>query len=132
MASVTGRSGKCSNFGNCSIADARTTVEVPSGLDLVCNECGKPLLTTGTGIEGGRSKVPVILGVLLVVAFLVSGAIWFFFANTKGPDPAPPPKTAPPTAPPKIDSSQTKVPSKTVNGDCSAEDERAGLCKIVR
>jgi TRAP-type uncharacterized transport system substrate-binding protein len=50
------KSGKCSNFGNCATADARATVEVPGGLDFVCNECGKPLLLSDTGPQSGGSK----------------------------------------------------------------------------
>ena len=51
MASLSNKSGKCSNFGNCSLADARTAIEVPSGVDFVCTECGKPLLLIDAGCE---------------------------------------------------------------------------------
>lgn len=48
MVAITSKSGKCSNFGNCSLADSRATVEVPSGLDFVCTECGKPVRCSPT------------------------------------------------------------------------------------
>ena len=84
MALKTGRSGICSNFGNCSIADARTTVEVPSGLDFVCTECSKPLLLAGSNDEGRNSKTPLVVGALLL---LVMGAAWFLLAGKKSADP---------------------------------------------
>ena len=82
MALVGGRSGKCSNFGNCSLADARKTVEVPAGLDFVCTECGKSLLLTDSGTAGGSSKV-LVIGALLIALLAASGIAWSLFAGKK-------------------------------------------------
>lgn len=108
MAAMPGRSGHCSNFGNCSIADARKTVDVPTGLDFTCSECGKPLLPTTGSAEGGRSKTPLIAGAVVVVLLLIlGGAAWSLLSGKKGADPvvaatpavvSPPPKAAAPAA----------------------------------
>lgn len=137
MASITGKSGKCSNFGNCSLADARTTIEVPSGQDFVCTECGKPLLLTDPGPQGGNSKA-LAVGVLLLVLVLVlagGGIAWSLLSGKKSPEPTPPaavvtpPVTAEaPTNPPQAEPA-AKPP---VTGNCSEADERAGLCRIAR
>ena len=127
MTSLSGKSGKCSNFGNCSIADARTTVEVPSGLDFVCTECGKPLLLTDTGSKGGNSKA-LAVGVLLLVLLLAAGGIaWSLLAGKKRPEPAPPAAAIEMPKP-----SPAELPAKPASGTCSEADERAGLCRIAR
>ena len=122
MASITGRSGKCSNFGNCSIADTRVQVEVPTGLDLVCSECGKPLLTLGNSPEGNRSKLPLIMAVLAVAVALIGGAAWKLVkGDSESPKNSPSATTQPTTG---------GSGTKPANGNCSANDERVGLCKI--
>ena len=73
MASFTGKAGKCSNFGNCSLADARTTIEVPNGQDFVCTECGKPLLLMDAGPQGGGNSKALAVGALLLVLLLAAG-----------------------------------------------------------
>lgn len=102
MASITGKSGKCSNFGNCSLADARTTVDVPNGQDFVCTECGKPLLLLAAG-----------------------GIAWSLMSGKKAPEPAPPVAATQPLAPPKAEPSV----QPPVTGNCSDADERVGLCR---
>lgn len=137
MQTVSGKSGKCSNFGNCSLADARVTIEVPTGLDFVCNECGKPLLQTdGGGAQAGGSKALLIglgLGALLLAG---GGAAWLL--GKKPPEPQPPavvaaPPAAPPvTAPvtvPAVTPAPEKTPAVPLTGTCSEADERAGLCR---
>jgi hypothetical protein len=131
MQTNSGKSGKCSNFGNCSLADARVTIEVPSGLDFVCNECGKPLLQTdGGGAPAGGSKA-LLIGLGLAALLLVGGGgAWFL--GKKAPDvvaaPAPvsvpAPKPAP--APTAAAKAREQVP---ITGTCSEADERAGLCR---
>ncbi len=128
MASLSGKSGKCSNFGNCSIADARTTVEVPNGLDFVCSECGKPLLSMDTGTKGGNSKA-LAVGILLLVLLLAGGGIaWSLLAGKKTPVPVPPVAVEQPKNPPQAE----PAAQPPVTGNCSGADERAGLCRIAR
>ena len=149
MQSNSGKSGKCSNFGNCSLADARVTIEVPTGLDFVCNECGKPLLQTdGGGAPAGGSKAMLIglgLGALLLVG---GGGAWLL--GKKAPDavavPAPistPTPTSPtPTAAAAPSAAETAAAAVAaakaaatareqvpLNPSCSEADERAGLCR---
>jgi phosphate transport system substrate-binding protein len=81
MASVSGKSGKCSNFGNCSIADSRSPVDVPTGLDFVCHECGKPLLLRGTEGGGSRSNAGLIVAALVVLLLGAAGVSWFLLAG---------------------------------------------------
>jgi hypothetical protein len=132
MASLSNKSGKCSNFGNCSLADARTAIEVPSGVDFVCTECGKPLLLTDAGGKDGGSSKALIMGVsLLVVVLAIAGIGWSLLTRKAPPEPTPPaavvtpavPKTQPQAEPP------AKLPA---SGHCSEADERAGLCRIAR
>ena len=131
MASFTGKAGKCSNFGNCSLADARTTIEVPNGQDFVCTECGKPLLLMDAGPQGGGNSKALAVGALLLVLLLAAGGIaWSLMSGKKTPEPAPPvaieqtqvseaqqaPKAEPAAQPP-------------VSGNCSVSDESVGLCR---
>lgn len=122
MASITGKSGKCSNFGNCSIADTRKLVEVPVGIDFVCSECQKPLLLNNEGASSGSSKAPII-GVFLVTLLLGGGGAWYFFSGDKKPE-----KSIPEPAV-VIQEPQTKAIPKSASGDCSAADKRDGLCR---
>lgn len=126
MASLTGKSGKCSNFGNCSLADARSTIDVPNGQDFVCTECDKPLLMMmDAGPQGGGSSKALAVSALLLVLLLAAGGIaWSLMKKAPAPEPAPPvavkqsqmPKAEPAAQPP-------------VAGNCSEADERVGLCR---
>lgn len=135
MASLTGKSGKCSNFGNCSLADARTPIEVPGGQDFVCTECSKPLLMTDTGPQGGGNSKALAVGALLLVLLLAAGGIgWSLMSGKKAPAPAPEP-AAPavvieqPQAPPKSEPKAEPASQVPVTGDCSQADASAGLCR---
>ena len=133
MALVSVRSGKCSNFGNCSLADARKTVEVPAGLDFVCTECGKPLLLTDAGTAGSNSKALIVGGLLVVVLLAAGGVAWSLFAGKKtaaAPDvpvPAPQVIVPPPVAKPAVKSDD--APQLPLSGNCSDADAKAGLCR---
>ncbi len=95
MAMGIAKTGKCSNFGNCSVADGRSTVEVASGMDFVCTECGKPLLLTGGASDAGKSRLPIYIMAGLVLATLVAGGVAWF-----KPDKTPPPAANVAVAPP--------------------------------
>lgn len=128
MASLTGKSGKCSNFGNCSLADARTTIEVPNGMDFVCTECGKSLLLTDPGPQGAGNSRALAVGALLLVLLLAAGGIgWSLMSGKKAPapEPAPPVAIEQPQAPPKAE----PAAQPPVTGNCSEADERVGLCR---
>jgi ssDNA-binding Zn-finger/Zn-ribbon topoisomerase 1 len=123
-ASLNGKAGKCSNFGNCSIADARKTVEVPTGMDFVCEECRKPLLLIEAEGKAGISKSIFII-LLLIVLLVGGGAAWFFLQGNKAPVEAP-------IIAPKIVAPPIETPAAPLTGHCSAADAKAGLCKSVR
>ena len=136
MASFTGKAGKCSNFGNCSLADARTTIEVPNGQDFVCTECAKPLLLMDDGPQGGRNSKALAVGALLLVLLLAAGGIaWSLMSGKKAPEPLPPPPVAieQPQAPqaPMAPQAPKAEPAAQppVSGNCSESDERVGLCR---
>jgi hypothetical protein len=144
MASLSNKSGKCSNFGNCSLADARTAIEVPSGVDFVCTECGKPLLLTDAGGKDGGNSKALIMGVsLLVVVLAIAGIGWSLLTRSKTPPPAPPAAVAPSAADSAAAAvsaavsatkaaAKTQVPPPSASGHCSEADERAGLCRVAR
>lgn len=137
MASFTGKAGKCSNFGNCSLADARTTIEVPNGQDFVCTECTKPLLLMDAGPQGGGNSKALAVGALLLVLLLAAGGIaWSLMSGKKAPEPAPPVAIGQPQAPPAIQAPQVPQAPKAepaaqppVSGNCSVSDESVGLCR---
>lgn len=133
MATTTSRLGKCSNFGNCTLADGRKTVEVPAGFDFVCTECGKPLLPVDDGGRAGGGRAGMIVAAV-AGALALAGAAWFLTRERAAPPVPPPPAApvvvAPPTpSPPPSAAAPATVP---VTGDCSAADERAGLCRRPR
>jgi len=134
MATTTSRLGKCSNFGNCTLADARKTIEVSSGNDFVCSECGKPLLPIdGNGKPAGGRAGMIVAAV--AGALVLAGAAWFFTRERAAPPPPPPPPPAPAVvAPPALPSPPAVTAPSTVpvTGDCSTADERAGLCRRPR
>jgi hypothetical protein len=145
MAIMNSRLGKCVNFGNCSIADARATVEVAKGSDFVCTGCGKPLLPidSGEAVGGWKTRgVGVLIAVLAVVGAAAVGALiaalavpevaaWFqrlrpgAVASRVAVDPPPPVTVAVPQDKPKR-------PDVPVTGDCSEADQQAGICMRPR
>ncbi len=131
--SSSGKSGKCSNFGNCSLADARTTVQVPTGMDFVCTECGKPLLMTDMGdSSGGGGNKMALIGAGVAALVLTAGGAWFFLGRSKPAPPSPPPP--PPVLAPAPASAPAPVaaptpPAPPITGHCSDADAKAGLCR---
>jgi phosphate transport system substrate-binding protein len=79
------RTGKCTNFGNCSIADSGKILEIQPGQDYVCPECGRGLL--GNAPSGGASRSGLFIAGIL--AFLVLAAVAAWFALSGGSKPAP-------------------------------------------
>lgn len=134
MASLTGKSGKCSNFGNCSLADARTLIVVSSGQDFVCTECGKPLLLTDAGAQAGSGAKALTMGVILLALLLAVGIGWWLMSGKKASE-LTPELTSPgvaieqPQAAPQSAPKAEPVPPMPVTGDCSQADASAGLCR---
>lgn len=142
MQTNSGKSGKCSNFGNCSLADARVTIDVPTGLDFVCNECGKPLLQTdGGGAQAGGSKA-MLIGLGLAVLLVGGGGAWFFGKKASDVGVVPPVSipvrttivepTAAEAAAAAVAEAKAAAKAREqvpVNPFCSQADERAGLCR---
>ena len=124
VASGINRSGICSNFGNCSIADSRGTVEVTAGMDFVCTECARPLLLKDSNGKRASGRAGLIVAAIVILS-LLAGAVAWWSGSKKTEDAAP--KLSPPvtsTAPP--------VPSEKPSGHCSPADEKAGICKAAR
>lgn len=134
MASIEGakRSGVCSNFGNCSLADSRATVEVTAGKDFVCTECGRPLLLKGGEGKGRGGSTGLILGAIVLVLVLVGWIVWSMIQKMTAAPEAPPPASVvvpapePPAQPPAAE--RPAPPAERPSGDCSSADESAGLC----
>ena len=96
-------SGQCSNFGNCLIADARKTVEVPSGQDLVRPECGRALILTS---QARTQSAPafVVLGVVTIVVLLFGAGVYYLWHllaadDTRAGQPSQPPTASKPLPP---------------------------------
>lgn len=131
MTSVGGKVGKCSNFGNCSLADARTAQDIPSGVDFVCGECGKPVLLTDAGKPTGSQSATVIVVGLLVVLLLAGGAIvWSLLKGEKKEEKRDAPAVAAPAAPrDAVAAPPAPKPLAPETGNCSDADAQVGICR---
>ncbi len=75
---MASRKGKCTNFGNCDIADTRQITQVPEGSELVCSTCGHSL-TEIRGERAGSTIKPAYLALAgLGVVVIVFAAWWLF------------------------------------------------------
>jgi hypothetical protein len=129
------KAGKCTNFGNCTLADARTTIEVPTGLDFVCTECHKPLLLAEVG-GPSRNRTPLVVAAIVAVLLVAAGGAWYYQRSHATPpiaSPTTPPAVvaAPPVVPPAAQAAPVPE-SPAPSGHCSPEDARRGLCTPVR
>ena len=68
------RQGKCTNFGNCEVANQQKIVPVPQGADFVCPECGREL--SQIRIAAPRNNNAAFGGIIVVV-LLFAGLISF-------------------------------------------------------
>lgn len=122
------KAGNCSNFGNCSLADSHTTIQVPAGRDFICTECGKSLLVLGgvSGVGGQPKKqLFAVVGLVSVLLAAVAGA-WLLLGGMEEPV-APPASTVAPEPAPVLAAPTPLVPAAT--GNCSDADARSGLCQ---
>ena len=74
------RIGRCVNFGNCTTANQKQTLTMPSGLELKCPECGRSLVEV-TQASKSNAGVVAVFGVALG---LVAAAGWFLWNNMRG------------------------------------------------
>jgi phosphate transport system substrate-binding protein len=121
------KAGKCSNFGNCSLADSHTTIQVPVGRDFACTECGKSLLPTDMSPGGGSSKNLMVVAGLVAVLLAAGAGAWLFLGKKEVvPEPAPVAAPAPAVVPAPA---ATPAPALPATGHCSDADAQAGLCQ---
>ncbi len=99
--------GTCSNYSNCSRADERDLVFIPSGAYFVCPECGNALTARRSAFPWG------IRLLLLSVAGVVAAAIFGVNLSSSGTEPPSKTVTAaePPAKNPEIESTPQQAPS---------------------
>lgn len=68
------RQGRCTNFGNCTVADTKQLVSVADGNDMVCPECGKQLTEIESRKPASMAPVFIVIAVLLLLGV---GAAFF-------------------------------------------------------
>ncbi len=76
------RQGRCTNFGNCSVADKRQVISVPQGADFVCPEDGRALSEIGS--QAPKKTNTLVLVVVVVVVLLVGFVTWKKFGGSGG------------------------------------------------
>ncbi len=66
------RQGKCTNFGNCEVANQQKIVPVPQGADFVCPECGRELSEIRVAASRSNSTLfgGIIVAILLLAGFI--------------------------------------------------------------
>lgn len=69
------RKGSCINFGNCSKADLKETIELGITEDFVCPECDSELTEIVGKAKGGKKKMPLIIGGVVLVLALAGGGL---------------------------------------------------------
>jgi len=69
------RKGSCINFGNCSKADLKETIELGVTEDFVCPECDSELTEMVGKSKGGKKKMPLIIGGVALVLVLAGGGL---------------------------------------------------------
>jgi NitT/TauT family transport system substrate-binding protein len=75
------RKGKCTNFGNCPVADSKQIVQIPEGADIICPDCGRQL----SEIAPERNlPLKSIIGVLAGLAIIGIG-LWLWLGSKSGP-----------------------------------------------
>ena len=66
------RKGRCTNFGNCTVADNKQIVEVPETADFKCPSCSRQLAEVGGRRSSSLVPVVIALGLVsMVAAFLL-------------------------------------------------------------
>ncbi|HMW17682.1 MAG TPA: hypothetical protein PKN13_10010 [Accumulibacter sp.] len=133
------KNGICVNIGNCDNANQKKMLEIGTGQDFVCPQCGKSLIVYSPP-KGKSVAMLAVVGLIALLVVLVIG--WRMFAGGKEATPAPvpppvatpaptppaavaPPATPPATAPTVTESSTPRLPPCGANDD---ERRRLKLC----
>lgn len=108
--------GKCTNYGNCEMADARESIEVEEGEDFICPECKKKLQATnkggGSSTGGGLDKKILIAIIASIIAVLVGLVIYLTRPDVKTEPPIPDPIVVnPPIVDPPVGGGLTSADS---------------------
>ena len=118
MAEQPGRTGKCTNFGNCTLADTGAEIPIPAGGAAVCTECGRALMVSQP--PRGRSKlIGTIIALVVLVVALGLGVKLLLDALSPAAGPhstavaAPPQPPEAPQTPPPTDQADPPAPAPT-------------------
>src|SRR5271165_4219471 len=79
------RSGRCTNFSNCKIADTNQVVQIPAGGDLICPECGHQLAEVARSDKSPLGPIVIIAAVLLL---LVGGGLLLLMKRGSAGEPS--------------------------------------------
>lgn len=77
---MSGRKGRCTNFGLCGTADKRIGLSFSDGGDFICPECGQSLNESSTA----PGRFDWRAGSIVVAVVIVSIAIYWLTANRRG------------------------------------------------
>lgn len=96
---MTARFGRCTNYGNCTLADTQEKILIPPGaIGVVCPQpgCGKPIVPLDAAAPNAEQRKWALLGGIVLLALIL--AIFLpRFLNTGGDKGLPPLPTAQPT-----------------------------------
>jgi phosphate transport system substrate-binding protein len=76
------RTGKCINFGLCTVADSKTRVEVPEPADFICPECERPLSPVDSAKKTGRKIPPLAIVAALLLA--IAAGVFYLTSDDHG------------------------------------------------
>ncbi|MBF0118523.1 MAG: phosphate ABC transporter substrate-binding/OmpA family protein [Desulfobacterales bacterium] len=134
------RSGRCTKFGECSLADNKMQQSVPEGSDILCQECGGRLVLSSD--SKSSNGIILLLVIILALGGIVFGAIKIFSSKKStvsqpvavstiiATTTIPAPQSAPP---PKVEQKEEIIlrlhGSETIGGNMAIELADAFLAK---
>lgn len=130
------KNGICVNIGNCDNANQKKVLEIGTGQDFVCPQCGKSLIIYSPP-KGKSAAMMAVIGLVALLIVLVIG--WRMFAGDKEPAslPAPPPTAAPATPPAPVAATPPAASTPTVPASsgqrlppCGANDDERRRLKL--
>jgi phosphate transport system substrate-binding protein len=75
------RTGKCINFGLCTIADSRHVVEIAEPADFICPESERPLSPVDSPKKAGK-KIPT-LAIVAVLLVAIAGVVYYLSSDDR-------------------------------------------------